>query len=87
MVMVANKKSHDQMTEDLNLFLGQHTEKFTTWYLFIDLMCGLFFRLQASLSSLQTASNHCGTEERTETRSEEKRDEKDAEESAGEHSL
>ena len=31
MVMVANKKSQQQMTADLNLFLGDNTEKFTAW--------------------------------------------------------
>lgn len=31
MVMVANKKTQEQMTEDLNLFLGSNTEKFTAW--------------------------------------------------------
>ena len=31
MVMVANKKSQNQMTEDLSLFLGKNTETFTTW--------------------------------------------------------
>lgn len=31
MVMVANKKTKLQMTEDLNLFLGDNTEKFTEW--------------------------------------------------------
>ena len=31
MVMVANKKTKEQMTDDLNLFLGNNTEKFTTW--------------------------------------------------------
>ncbi|KAK7098921.1 zinc finger CCCH domain-containing protein 14-like [Littorina saxatilis] len=31
MVMVANKKSQFQMSEDLGLFLGNNTEKFTTW--------------------------------------------------------
>ncbi|XP_046355897.2 zinc finger CCCH domain-containing protein 14-like [Haliotis rufescens] len=31
MVMVANKKNSLQMKEDLNLFLGGNTEKFTTW--------------------------------------------------------
>ena len=30
-VMVANKKSEAQMTEDLNLFLGENTVKFTSW--------------------------------------------------------
>ncbi len=32
MVMVANKKSKAHMTEDLNLFLGNNTDRFTTWY-------------------------------------------------------
>ncbi|XP_054423154.1 zinc finger CCCH domain-containing protein 14 isoform X4 [Pteronotus mesoamericanus] len=31
MVMVANKKSQDQMTEDLSLFLGNNTVRFTVW--------------------------------------------------------
>ncbi|XP_065797770.1 zinc finger CCCH domain-containing protein 14 isoform X5 [Muntiacus reevesi] len=31
MVMVANKKSQDQMTEDLSLFLGSNTVRFTVW--------------------------------------------------------
>ncbi|KAB0376536.1 hypothetical protein FD755_010980 [Muntiacus reevesi] len=31
MVMVANKKSQDQMTEDLSLFLGNNTSRFTLW--------------------------------------------------------
>ncbi|KAM4690155.1 zinc finger CCCH domain-containing protein 14 [Rhinophrynus dorsalis] len=31
MVMVANKKSQDQMTDDLSLFLGNNTARFTTW--------------------------------------------------------
>ncbi|XP_021567283.1 zinc finger CCCH domain-containing protein 14 isoform X4 [Carlito syrichta] len=31
MVMVANKKSQDQMAEDLSLFLGSNTVRFTVW--------------------------------------------------------
>ncbi|KAK7098923.1 zinc finger CCCH domain-containing protein 14-like [Littorina saxatilis] len=31
MVMVANKKSEEQMTEDLTLFLGDKTDRFTSW--------------------------------------------------------
>ena len=31
MVMVANKKTQKQMSDDLNLFLGSNTDKFTTW--------------------------------------------------------
>lgn len=32
MVMVANKKNSAQMADDLSLFLGTNTAKFTTWY-------------------------------------------------------
>ncbi|XP_064460469.1 zinc finger CCCH domain-containing protein 14-like isoform X2 [Ornithodoros turicata] len=31
MVMIANKKSREQMTQDLSLFLGDSTENFTGW--------------------------------------------------------
>ncbi|XP_037950726.1 zinc finger CCCH domain-containing protein 14 [Teleopsis dalmanni] len=31
MIMVANKRSKEQMIADLNLFLGDHTELFVTW--------------------------------------------------------
>ncbi|XP_075782857.1 zinc finger CCCH domain-containing protein 14 isoform X2 [Pelodiscus sinensis] len=31
MVMMANKKSQEQMTEDLSLFLGNNTVRFTVW--------------------------------------------------------
>ena len=31
MVLVANKKTKEQMKEDLGLFLHQHAEVFTTW--------------------------------------------------------
>ncbi|KAJ6631718.1 Zinc finger CCCH domain-containing protein 14, partial [Pseudolycoriella hygida] len=31
MIMVANKRSKQQMTEDLNLFLGSNTEPFVSW--------------------------------------------------------
>ncbi|XP_071413802.1 zinc finger CCCH domain-containing protein 14 isoform X2 [Pithys albifrons albifrons] len=31
MIMVANKKSQEQMTEDLSLFLGNNTVRFTVW--------------------------------------------------------
>lgn len=34
MVMVANKKNAQQMAEDLSLFLGNNTLKFTVWLVF-----------------------------------------------------
>lgn len=39
-VMLANKKSQQSMTEDLSLFLGANTEKFTSW------LTGLLRKLQ-----------------------------------------
>ena len=39
MVMVANKKTKEQMTDDLNLFLGNNTEKFTSWSVCIERNC------------------------------------------------
>uniref|UniRef100_A0A8D0FEJ4 Zinc finger CCCH domain-containing protein 14 n=1 Tax=Strix occidentalis caurina TaxID=311401 RepID=A0A8D0FEJ4_STROC len=47
MVMVANKKSQEQMTEDLSLFLGNNTVRFTVWY-----VCKL-------LITLLTSNQHC----------------------------
>lgn len=35
-VMVANKKPKARMTEDLSLFLGDNTAKFTDWYLIFE---------------------------------------------------
>jgi len=37
MVMVANKKTCSQMTDDLSLFLGNNTTKFTAWSVPISL--------------------------------------------------
>jgi len=31
MVMVANRKTEEQMAEDLSLFLSSNTTKFTSW--------------------------------------------------------
>jgi hypothetical protein len=56
MVMVANKKSQDQMTEDLSLFLGNNTIRFTVWYVSEYLCLGakseLVFCLEEELGSL-----------------------------------
>ena len=49
MVMVANKKSQFQMSEDLGLFLGTNTEKFTTW------LHGLLQKLQSITSDAAVA--------------------------------
>jgi hypothetical protein len=57
MVMVANKKSQDQMTEDLSLFLGNNTIRFTVWYVseflyfrskFAEVTVGILFRKRFS---------------------------------------
>jgi hypothetical protein len=42
MVMVANKKTKEQMTDDLSLFLGKNTDRFTTWYVLVVRMFYLY---------------------------------------------
>ena len=46
--MVANKKTQSQMTEDLNLFLGNNTEAFTVWYV-CSLLLGLHIMTKADI--------------------------------------
>uniref|UniRef100_A0A4W5NCC5 Zinc finger CCCH domain-containing protein 14 n=1 Tax=Hucho hucho TaxID=62062 RepID=A0A4W5NCC5_9TELE len=48
MVMVANKKTSQQMSDDLSLFLGNNTIKFTVWYVCNQL--GLIPEILKSLS-------------------------------------
>ena len=36
MVMLANKRSKEQMTEDLVLFLGANTNLFTDWWVHVN---------------------------------------------------
>nr|XP_002740449.1 PREDICTED: zinc finger CCCH domain-containing protein 14-like [Saccoglossus kowalevskii] len=50
MVMIANKKSQQQMTDDLSLFLGNNTDKFTDW-------------LHGVLHKLQTATLESSTKQ------------------------
>lgn len=50
MVMVANKKTKKHMSDDLSLFLGQNTDKFTSW------LHNLLNKLQ-TLSTDQQKSN------------------------------
>uniref|UniRef100_A0A2K5SA46 Zinc finger CCCH domain-containing protein 14 n=1 Tax=Cebus imitator TaxID=2715852 RepID=A0A2K5SA46_CEBIM len=50
MVMVANKKSQDQMTEDLSLFLGNNTIRFTVWQTYDD---GAATRLMSTVKPLR----------------------------------
>jgi len=48
MVMVANRKTEEQMAEDLSLFLSNNTNKFTTWYV-MQLVCGMFMLIMLLL--------------------------------------
>ncbi|NWR73164.1 ZC3HE protein, partial [Centropus unirufus] len=50
MVMVANKKSQEQMTEDLSLFLGNNTVRFTVWY-----VCKLLVSVSTEPTSLKSS--------------------------------
>ncbi|XP_052105852.1 zinc finger CCCH domain-containing protein 14-like isoform X1 [Mytilus californianus] len=64
MVMVANKKTQNQMTEDLSLFLGLNTEKFTSW------LHGLLVKLQTLSSEQQKGKEKHAEESRDEEESE-----------------
>ena len=51
MIMVANKKSKFQMSEDLGLFLNANTDKFTNW------LHGLLHKLQSITSDIANVEN------------------------------
>ncbi|KAL4618118.1 zinc finger CCCH domain-containing protein 14 [Arapaima gigas] len=50
MVMVANKKNAQQMADDLSLFLGNNTIKFTVWLVRADITLPLLFVLSEPAS-------------------------------------
>ncbi|NWR32173.1 ZC3HE protein, partial [Tachuris rubrigastra] len=52
MVMVANKKSQEQMTEDLSLFLGNNTVRFTVWY-----VCKLLVPVSTEPTSVKSSES------------------------------
>ncbi|XP_074852750.1 zinc finger CCCH domain-containing protein 14 isoform X2 [Carettochelys insculpta] len=74
MVMVANKKSQEQMTEDLSLFLGNNTVRFTVWlHGVLDKLRSVTtepMSLKSSDSNIfesnlpSSKSNSCGSDER-----------------------
>ncbi|NXA37064.1 ZC3HE protein, partial [Eudromia elegans] len=53
MVMVANKKSQEQMTEDLSLFLGNNTVRFTVWY-----VCELLVPVSTETTSIKSSESN-----------------------------
>ncbi|NXD66946.1 ZC3HE protein, partial [Eolophus roseicapillus] len=53
MVMVANKKSQEQMTEDLSLFLGNNTVRFTVWY-----VCKLLVPVSTEPTSVKSSESN-----------------------------
>ncbi|NXD05815.1 ZC3HE protein, partial [Nothocercus nigrocapillus] len=53
MVMVANKKSQEQMTEDLSLFLGNNTVRFTVWY-----VCELLVPVSTETTSVKSSESN-----------------------------
>ncbi|NXO72968.1 ZC3HE protein, partial [Phainopepla nitens] len=53
MVMVANKKSQEQMTEDLSLFLGNNTVRFTVWY-----VCKLLAPVSTEPTSVKSSESN-----------------------------
>jgi len=59
MVMVANRKTQEQMAEDLSLFLSNNTIKFTTWFVVSVLVLTVFANKRYLLSSVFDATfNH-----------------------------
>lgn len=60
MVMVANKKSQDQMTEDLSLFLGNNTIRFTVWYVSEYLCLRAKSELVFCIGGVLRSLVHCG---------------------------
>lgn len=53
MVMVANRKSEAQMCDDLSLFLGSNTSKFTAWWV----VSACLWRLKVNYFHFLTASS------------------------------
>jgi len=59
MVMVANRKTQEQMAEDLSLFLSNNTIKFTTWFVVSVLVLTVLANKPLLLSSVFDATfNH-----------------------------
>lgn len=54
MVLVANKKTKDQMDDDLSLFLGHNTERFTSWLHHVLQKLNAAALLQGSAASAET---------------------------------
>jgi len=54
MVMVANRKTEEQMAEDLSLFLSNNTNKFTSWFV-VQVLFWLFTLMMSPLCHSATA--------------------------------
>lgn len=54
MVLVANKKTKDQMDDDLSLFLGHNTERFTSWLHHVLQKLNAAALLQGTAASAET---------------------------------
>ncbi|KAK7068376.1 hypothetical protein SK128_002885 [Halocaridina rubra] len=72
MVLVANKKTKDQMDDDLSLFLGHNTERFTSWLHHVLQKLNAAALLQADDSKKKDTE-----EEKKKSKEEEKKREKD----------
>lgn len=57
MVLVANKKTKDQMDDDLSLFLGHNTERFTSWLHHVLQKLNAAALLQGSAASAEAGRN------------------------------
>ncbi|XP_071526005.1 uncharacterized protein Nab2 isoform X1 [Panulirus ornatus] len=79
MVLVANKKTKDQMDDDLSLFLGHNTERFTSWLHHVLQKLNAAALLQVAAPQQEESKKKDIEEEKKKEREEEKKKERDEE--------
>nr|XP_053634388.1 zinc finger CCCH domain-containing protein 14-like [Cherax quadricarinatus] len=79
MVLVANKKTKDQMDDDLSLFLGHNTERFTSWLHHVLQKLNAAALLQVTTAQQEEPKKKDAEEDKRRDREEEKKRERDEE--------
>ncbi|XP_069161153.1 zinc finger CCCH domain-containing protein 14-like [Procambarus clarkii] len=79
MVLVANKKTKDQMDDDLSLFLGHNTERFTSWLHHVLQKLNAAALLQVTTTQQEEPKKKDAEEDKRRDREEEKKRERDEE--------
>ncbi|XP_064098510.1 zinc finger CCCH domain-containing protein 14-like [Macrobrachium nipponense] len=77
MVLVANKKTKDQMDDDLSLFLGHNTERFTSWLHHVLQKLNAAALLQVTTPQPEEGKKKDTEEEKKKMKEDEKKREKD----------